>query len=521
MVNTLDRVIGYFSPKRGAERAAYRIKADLLNGVRNYEGASTGRLAKGWNAPRGNADTHIARSGQILRDRSRELVRNNPLAAKIVTVHANHFVGPGIVPRAKTGDLERDEAINTLFDEWSNVCHVDGATTFYGLSYLMARMVPQDGECFIRRRRRRISDGLPVPVQLQLLDSEFCDWSKSRIASAADENPINLGIEYDRIGRRRGYWMFPYHPYGPWPAGRGGNGSAFVPADDIAHIFEAQTNQIRGVPWLAPVMTELKDLRDYELAENIRKKSEACMVGVITRAAPDGDPILGQFEPGGEDSSGQNAVLTDMSGNSVERMEPGAWYVGEPGSKVEFNTPSISAGIEAYIRTRQRSIAAGSRMPYSLMTGDFSQDNFASGQLGLLDYETFVEAIQWHFLIPQGLQRIWDWFVQAGREVGKIGLGEKVGVEWQPPEFKKLNRLDEAKADLLEMRIMKRSPQEVIAKTGRDPMTVLQEFDAWFSQVDKTGSKLVSDADPRKTSVNGQAQNANENKEGSDSAKGS
>lgn len=496
MANTLDRFIGYFSPKRGAERAAYRAKTRLLNeSVRGYEGASNGRLAQGWRAPPGDADTHIAISGQRLRDRSRELVRNNPLAAKIVTVHANNLVGPGIMPRMKTGNDSTDKLLSDLFEEWSERCHVDGATNFYGLSYMVAREMVTGGECFIRRRRRRLEDGLPVPLQLQFLDSEFCDWGKT--APGVGSNQIISGIEFDAIGRRRGYWMFPRNPHGRSAIG-GALVSSFVPGEDIAHIFEPLANQTRGVPWLAPVMTELKDLRDYELAENVRKKIESCHVGVLEPDDADVDPNVGM-----EETPGGNPALRDLYGNPVDRMEPGMFLVGN--GKMTFNTPAISAGVEAYIRTRHRSIAAGGRIPYELMTGDFSQANFASGKLGLLDYHRFIGALQWHYLIPQAMQRIFDWFLQAAKEGGKVKPDLKVTVEWQPPEFETINRLDDARADLLEIRMGKRSPQEIIAKTGRDPRTVLAETDEFFTEVDGTKSKLIFDSDPRHVSLNGQA----------------
>lgn len=498
MNNPLDSLIGWFNPRAGLERAVARVRMEHVNGLRNYEGASRGRLSKGWRTSSAPADQQLSRDGQLLRDRSRDLVRNNPLAAKIVTTHANNLVGPGIVPRAKTGDAAKDKIIDDLFDEWSKVCNVAGTMDFHGTCYMLAREMVTGGEVFVRRRRRRAADGLPVPLQLQVLDSEFCDWHKTTMQGAST---IINGIEFDQIGRRRGYWMHPNNPVGFWPTTSGSNVSAFVTADDIAHLFEPQANQNRGAPWLAPVITELREVKDYELAEGVRKKTEACLVGIVV---PDEttDPNVSLTE---ENGPGGPALL-DMQGNPVNRMEPGMFAVMRNGGDIKFNTPAISAGVEAYLRTRYRSIAAGARLPYELMTGDYSQANFASGQLGLIDYQRFSESIIWHYLIPQAMQRMWDWFIQAAREAGKIPLNLKVGVEWQPPEFERINRLDNARADLIEVRMGKRSMPEIIAKTGRNPTDVLKENDEFFQQVDKTTSQLVLDADPRKVSLNGQAQ---------------
>lgn len=512
MANALDKVIGFFSPKAGAQRAAYRRKMELLNELRGYEAASNGRLNANWKAPRGDADSNIIRDGQNLRDRSRDAVRNHPLAAKVVTTHADNLVGPGIMPRAKVkNNPAAEEQINDLLDKWSKECHVEGTMNLSGMLYTLARMMVMDGEGFIRRRRRRLSDGLTVPLQLQLLDSEFCDWNKSQL-QAPGVNGIVAGIEYDPIGRRRGYWMFPANPRSGRTTMQTYMVSSFVPADDVAHMFEPQTNMSRGVPWLSPSLTEMQDLRDYEVAENIRKRAEACHVGVIIPGDDEvEDPNIG-FDETEDPANAANAVqMRDIYGNPYERMEPGMFTVAHGGKDVKFNNPAISAGIESYIRTRHRSIAAGVRLPYELMTGDFSQANFASGKLGLIAYRQFVTDMQWNFIIPQVLERIAGWFLQAAKEAGLVPVDLQVEWEWEPPEFAEINRLDEARADLIEMRMGKRSPQEVIGKTGRNPKKVLEEFNEWFTAVDATAAGLVFDSDPRRVSAQGQAQLATQN----------
>ncbi|CCF19155.1 Phage portal protein, lambda family [Pseudorhizobium banfieldiae] len=514
MANLIDRAVGYFSPKRGAERAAHRRRMEILQGgTRGYEGASVGRLAANWYSQATSADAEIGRSGKTLRNRSRDAVRNNPLAKKIVNVHANHMVGFGITPRAKvTGDnADGDKAkkVNDLFDEWIKVAFVGMQTDFYGGCKIMAKMMVQDGEVYARKRLRRPEDGLPVPLQIELLNADQCDWGKVGAVGTNPGNKVIQGVEFDAIGRRRGYWMFPYNPsssvfmVGPY-------GSKFVPAEEIIHLYEADENQVHGVPWMHSVLTDLKDLKDYILAENIRKKVESCMVGMVIPGEDENpleDPNVGLEEPSlpvGERNP-KGALVTDVYGYPFERMEPGMFGVLHGGKDIKFNTPAISAGIEAYIRTRHRDIAAGALLPYELLTGDYSQANFASGKLGLLEYKGFVEGMQWHTLIPN-FNVIYSWFVDTAKDAGKIPRDWEVKAEWTPPEFESITRLDDARADLLEMRMGKRTPQEVIARTGRNPRTVLAEFDEWFTEVDKTKSKLIFDSDPRKVSINGQLQ---------------
>ena len=55
----------------------------------------------------------------------------------------------------------------------STACDADGQSNMAGLQSLIASGVVGDGEALIRRRWRRASDGLPVPMQLQLLESDY------------------------------------------------------------------------------------------------------------------------------------------------------------------------------------------------------------------------------------------------------------------------------------------------------------------------------------------------------------
>lgn len=505
MANLLDKVIGYVSPKTGAARAAHRRKMEILNGARAYEAASSGRIAQGWHTPSSSADREIGKAGQTLRNRSRDLIRNHPLAAKIVNAHSSNFVGFGITPRFKADKEEKVVKVKELFDEWSKVCFSGTNLDFYGGTALLARMMIVDGEVYLRQRLRKPEDGLPVPLQVQILSSEFCDWTKTGAVVGLPANRVVQGVEFDGIGNRRGYWMHQQNPTSDLAWATSLN-STFVPAAEIAHLYEPIDNQVHGVPWLAPVITEIRDLKDYELSENIRKKVEACMVGMVVPGDADvdeNDPNVGLVET--EAEAGKDPVrVTDIHGFPFERMEPGMFGVLHGGKDIKFNTPAISAGIEAYIRTRQRSIAAGARIPYEIMTGDFSQANFASGKLGLLEYQRFVGMVQWHLLVPQALDVMFRWFIMAAKQSGKIPMAWNITVEWAPPEMESITRLDDARADLLEVRMGKRSMQDVISRTGREPAVVLKEIDEWNQSVDSTASKTVLDSDPRKVTISGQ-----------------
>lgn len=89
--NWFDHAIASVAPRIAARRVLARQAFETL--TRGYDGGSKGRRTDGWRAPGSSADTEIGVAGALLRDRMRDLVRNNPHAAKAVAVLVNNIVG--------------------------------------------------------------------------------------------------------------------------------------------------------------------------------------------------------------------------------------------------------------------------------------------------------------------------------------------------------------------------------------------------------------------------------------------
>jgi len=498
--NWFDRAVAYVSPQAGLQRAKARTAFDVLTNKRDYEGASRGRRTDGWRTAGTSADAEISRAGPLLRDRMRDLVRNNPHAAKAVSVLATNMVGDGILPRANTGDAAVDKKINGLFDRWYAECDADGQLDFAGLQTLMVRGWLEGGETFLRQRRRRLSDGLASPVQVQVLEADMLNNTQDTLLATKGSTVIQ-GIEFDRLGRRTAYLFYAEHP---------GNDRAFtgqidktyrVPAGEVAHLYEKQRTQVRGVPWGAPVVTALRDLGDYEDAEIMRKKLEACMVGVVTGG--DEADMASFLPPQQVDEQGN--PINDPTGvydsNSlVERMEPGMFLHARGGRNITFNDPKQNGGYAEYKRASVRTIAAGFRVPYELLSGDLSEVNYSSMRGSIIEFRRVISAAQWQIIIPMACQKMWDWFIEGLYLAGEIRLA-KVPVKWSPPRFMSVDPLKDAMADLLDMRSGTKTFVECVTERGRTVEEVLSEHKQAAAQFDTLG--LIFDSDPRKVTKAG------------------
>ncbi|MDX8513540.1 phage portal protein [Mesorhizobium captivum] len=480
-LNWLDRAIGLVAPRAAVKRGVARATLDQ---ARAYDGAAKGRLTDGWRTRPSSADTEIATALPRLRDRQRDLERNNPHARKAHAVWRKNLVGTGIRPRAKEGDSEAARAVDLWENEWGKRADADNQLDIYGLIDLAVGTMISGGDGIIRRRLRRKEDGLKVPLQLQVMEGDLLDHTKT--GDVGGGRTAIMGVEFDAIGSRTAYWMYPQHPGDAFLPSRGGLTSKPIPASEIIHLYRKERQQVRGVPWGSAVITELRDFDDYSLAEGMRKKIEACMVGIVL-GAEDGDEAI-------------TPAVVDGKGNIIEQFEPGMIAYARGGKDIKFNAPSSSGGFRDHKSASLHSVAAGYLVPYELLTGDLSEVSFISGRFGLVEFRGLVETIQWLCVIPMMLNQIWAWFCEAAYFAGLLSTPD-IAIEWDTPEFESVNPIDDANADLINMRAGKMTLFEAIAKRGRDPIAVLTEHAEVIKLLDKLG--LVFDSDPRRVAKTG------------------
>ncbi len=485
--NLLERALSGIAPAAAQKRFAARLSMYRLELMaRDYDGASRGRGSSNWRANNTSANAEIDAAGAILRARMRDLVRNNPIAANAVQVLVANLVGAGIRPRAATRVPAFNAKIDDLWKAFSDKCDFFGHTDFHGLTALAAREMIEGGDVFALRRMGK-RPGQRVPLQVELKEADHLDDTKLQTSTKIGAL-ISAGIEYDDAGRRSAYWLYPDHPGDRIRGFRNSLQSVRVPASQIAHLFERQRAQDRGVPWGAPVMRALRDIDDWQRAELVRKKTEACLVAVLMSES---------------ESTKVGPELTLADGTKVQEFSPGMIATATGAEDIKFNTPSSAGGVYEWHRVQLHIVAAGFRVPYALLTGDLSQANFASSRVGLNDFRRMIDMMQWQMLIPMFCQPVWDWFVEAAQLAGDLPPGP-IAVEWAPPRFESVNPLQDAQADLLENRAGYVSTPMMIAKRGYDPLKVLEEQRDYLALLDAAG--MVIDSDPRMVAKSGAMQ---------------
>lgn len=482
-----DRVVGFFSPSAEFNRLRVRAARDVFTGHKSrsaYEGSTKGRRTSGWKTPAMSAAASTESGLSTLRERSRDLVRNNAWAAKGIDAIESNVVGYGIVARINGPTKRRTEEFRALWKSWAftPLCDYDGMTNFYGLQGLLMRGIPESGEMLLRFRRPPSTDNLPVPLQLQLLEPDFLNVDIFNRAKSTN-NRIIQGVEFDARGRRVGYHLYEENPssVGIYSALKNSN---LVSAADIIHTFRLlRQGQVRGVPWLAPVIIKLRDFDDYEDAQLLRQKIAACFTAFVH----DVEAELGDTPAAREDLG--------------DRIEPGLIEFLPPGKDVAFANPP---GVDGYRDTQTltlRAVAAGLGIPYEALTGDYSQVNFSSGRMGWLEFQRNIEKWRWQMLLPQVCDRVFQEFLKAATVVGYNSDG--VTCEWTAPRREMIDPTKEVPAQIKAIRAGTTTLSEVIRESGGDPTEVLTEMAKDNKLIDDL--KLTLDSDPRKTTGIGDA----------------
>ena len=443
-----------------------------LQVVNKYDAAGNGRRMAGWNPP--STGPNRATVGlQKIRNRASDAVRNDWSGESSIQKWTTTLIGIGITPRlTRIKSKERKQHFKDLWDEFVALCDADNVLNLYGLQTLAVRSWLERGEVFIRKRVRRLNSGLPVPLQIQLIEADFVPLlDADTYPDLPRGNTIRQGIERDKSGQRVAYWMYREHP------GDGYNGSIDpskllrIPADEISHMFmPPRPGALRGVTILAPILSKLRDIGNYQDAVLVRQQLANLFVAFITRTMGNGDD---------ENDPLTGLPLQGTSDKPLAGMSPGILQELEDGQDVKFaNPPEAGTMYSDYLRTENMSLASATGLPYELFSGDIKDVSDRTLRVAINEMRRLAEQRQWQIIIPQMCQPVRTWFAQAAVLKGEALASEYDDlrrVEWAPHGWAYIHPVQDPQGKKIEVEAGFRSRASVIGERGDDPETVDDE----------------------------------------------
>jgi lambda family phage portal protein len=355
-----------------------------------YASAQPSRLTAGWGTSTASADTEIRSSLTNLRARSRTLIRDAAYAKRANVVVVNNVIGGGMGLQAQVHSSRNklharvNEAIETAWKRWNRAefCHTGGTLHFSDMERALMGQVFDAGEVFIREHKVPFGNS-DIPYCLELIESERVPHGIEPHA-VGGANEVRMGIEVDPYYRPLAYWIRDRHPSDfHYPAGQGSERIRRVPADEIIHLrLVERWPQTRGVPWLHAVARKLNDMDGYSEAEIIAARGAANYL-----ASEEGsDP----FDPNYEKQE---------DGTFETELEPGIILRPPAGRKMSFFAPNRpNSALDPFMRYMLREVAAGTGVSYESLSRDYSQSNYSSSRLALLDDRDLWKVLQMWFI---------------------------------------------------------------------------------------------------------------------------
>lgn len=392
LAERIDDVVGFFSPMSAARRKAARYMARNLFGS-DYRGARNDRLNYDWTARGSSADEALLADLPYLRNRSRDLVRNNPYAAGAVDTVSVNVVGSGLRPQSRIASeqigISKDAAdqfqrdAEYVWNQWVPFADAAGRMDFYDIEFLITRQILENGEALILPMMVEDPADRPLSIALQVIEADRLATPPSMTAN----KKIRSGVEMGDRGQPIAYWIKSTHP-GDISVGLPSHGDYIrYPAyrkdghRNILHLYPLlRPGQSRGVPFFSPAMQYFKDMAAYMEAEIVAARIAACFA--IFVESPDSAVI----------PSMKDARTDSASGRKKSWIEPGMMQHLAPGETISSfapNRPNPSA--EPFLNQILRAIGSSLGLPYELFVKDFTKSNYSNMRGALLEARRFFQ----------------------------------------------------------------------------------------------------------------------------------
>jgi lambda family phage portal protein len=419
--------------------------------------------------------------GWSLRARSRDLYRQNGLIAGAVDEYISQLVGPGFSMLPSTGDKGFDRELTEIIEEWESECDADGVTNFDGLTNLWERSAFVGGDSFIQFVHRDLEASLTVPLQLRVIESEFCPLDLTEVLPNGERTV--MGVILDQSNRRTGYQLYREHPE-DWVGitGMFSDERIRVPAEQLLHrYFQSRPGQLRGEPQTTRAIIAAYGLDSYFDGELKRKDAVAKLSMVITRAASESSTAFDDiFADQQGDGPEEFEVINDAAGDIV--FEPGSVLSMEPGETVEVvQSADVGGSFEPFMKVAHRHLARSLNVLYEHVSGDYSSGNDRLFRAAENNFKRALLTVHQTQVVPQTVRPIYRQLVNTAVMAGVIkpprGMAERqmLRAMFVPTEWDYIHPVQEEQARRLRLENGVSSVEREVASMGEAVEDVDQE----------------------------------------------
>lgn len=387
----VDRVVSYFDPIAGQRRFQARA-AMAISGA--YIGADKSRRSfKTWFTSGRSADDDLLPDLPVLREHSRDLMRNAPLAVGAINTVVTNVVGTGLALQSRIDfqflGMTEDEAIEwqkmteRRFRLWAEnplECDATATQNFYAQQSLVFRSALVNGDVLSVLPSRRLP-GCAYGLKVQVVEADRLATPPNLIA-----NPnIFGGIEVDEFGAPVTFHVADRHP-GSALRGKKLNFTPIAARGaktgrlNVIHLaVRLRPDQRRGEPYLAPVIESLKQIARYTEAE-IMAAVISGMFTVFIEHGENESPL--PMEPSA--SAPANSPEIGLGTGAIVDLEHGAKAnIANPGR------PNVA--FDPFVQAILRQIGVALELPFEVLIKHFTA-SYSAARAALLEAWKFFKV---------------------------------------------------------------------------------------------------------------------------------
>ncbi len=287
-----------------------------------------------WLASSKSAHEDISENVELLRTRSRDLYSGGaPLGKGAIDRIVLNALGSGLRLNVRIDprllNMSEQQAIDWAakteaeFDYWasSKLADAGGEMTFYELQQLALKSILIDGECFAIMKHSTLQHkNAPYTLRIQLIEPERIQTPLTRQDYIWDE-----GVALNQVGNVVGYNIKNRNPNSELTGQPRLEDMHILASRDILHIFQRERiGQHRGVPFLAPVIEQLKQLSRYTDAE-LMSAVVSGMYSIFFEHTPREDGTYGEDEYAVDSNFGESleGITADMMMGAIMDLPEG------------------------------------------------------------------------------------------------------------------------------------------------------------------------------------------------------
>lgn len=419
-MNLIDRAINVISPEKALKREVARKKLSLVNsGYGNYGANATKKAVIGWTHGGGSHREDIEEHISTLRQRSRDLYcGGSTLATGAIKRLRTNAIGTGLHLKSTINEeilgisseeaRKLEETIEREFAHWANStnCDIERIDNFYQLQQLALLNALLSGDSFALMTTTKRTGSI-YDLRIELVEAD-------RVSTPDNEtiNPLFCeGVEKNANGEVVAYHISKFHPLSfqdrePREWVRVKAFGEKTGRRNVIHVMNRERiGQVRGVPFLSPVIETIKQLGRYTEAEVLAAVINGLFTVFIEKESASDDVPFGEAVP-------EDMQVDSEDEGSIE-LAPGAVIDLGEGEKANMVNPGRpNPNFDPFVMAIIKQIGAALEIPYELLIMAFS-NNYSASRAAILEFFKVIKMYRAWF-VTDFCQPIYEeWLCEA------------------------------------------------------------------------------------------------------------